>query len=388
MRRLVALALLATSCQRCGAETKAKDAGGPEEHALALPSALPLPAFAPLEQPRGYGLPSGCRFEGAVHEATLGAGKTRFIASRSLPGALALARGTGEAVEQAAFLDFQAKKSEAAPWATLDAPPLFERASRGWLAAWMDRTATGSRRALLWRGGPRAERLAEGDELELSDMSCSGDDCVVLSRLVRGSAAPGASWLAGKADLPAHQWRRVDLDLGGDEPWLPLGILDMTRAALSSGKHAALFEIAGDRAEKKQVLDVSHGAYDATVTPAAVVIAPGDSPERPCGAEEFPVLVLTAGGERHVVRTPAPPESVVARPLAKGALVAWVAPVSCQHLERRVVYLTRLDEKGAPASSPMAVADATGFAMSTRGDELALWLLSGQKLALLRARCP
>ena len=87
------------------------------------------------------------------------------------------------------------------------------------------------------------------------------------------------------------------------------------------------------------------------------------------------------------MRTPAPPESVIARPLGQGALLAWIAPVSCSLLTRRVVYLVLLAPGGAPRSSPMAVSDAIGFSLSTAGQRLNLWLFDGQRLSLIDATC-
>lgn len=394
MRRLwlwALAALVLPGCQRCSSRTAARDAGE-APLAVGTPARAAAPAMRPLDTPQGFGLPGGCSFEGKVEKAKLPQGRTRFVAPRTTLDALALAHGESS-VTSAGFVDLATRSVSDAPWAELEVPPLMDRARAGWLAAWLDSTAHGTRRALLWRGGASAEVLAEGDQLELSDVACAGDDCALLSSLVRSAAAPGASWLAGKAGAPASSWKRTDLDLGGDEPWLPLAIAGLAEggagwAALSSGKHVALFAVSAERAEKKQVLDAPHGAYDATLGPEPLVIVPGDRIDRPCGAEEFPLVVLGPGGQRHELRTPAPPESVIARPLAHGALLAWVAPVSCQLQDRRVVYLTRLEPSGAPAASPMAVADATGFALATRGDELSLWLISGQELSWVRARCP
>ena len=392
MTRVLLFCLLVTGCERCTSRGPSADAGdaGSAPFEVGTPAKIAPPALAPIDGYQGYGLPSGCRFEGPVQKATLPEGRTRFVAPRERLGALALAHAA--AAISAGFFDAASRTVNEAPWAELDAPPLFEHAESRWLGAWIGATASGTRRALLWRGGKLAEPLAEGDQLELSDFACAGDDCAVLSHLVRGAAAPGASWLAGKAGQPAAEWRRVDLDLGGDEPWLPLAIASIEPggsgwAALSSGKHVALFRVDGARAEKKHSFDAPHGAYDATVAPEPVAVAPGAAPDRPCGAEPFPVVLMTAQGKRHVLDTAAPPESVIARPLAKGALVGWVARVACQHLDRRVIQLTRLDASGAPASSTMGVADATGFALSTRGSELALWLVNGRELALIRGRC-
>lgn len=391
MRWHWALALLASAspgCQRCASKAAPTDAGHtPASFDVGMPAKVPYPSLAPLPSPQGYGLPAGCRFEGDVKRATLPNPGARFVAPRSALESLALSHD-----DRAGFVEFATATVGEAPWGQLDAPPLMDRSSRGWVLAWVDSTAAGLRRALLWRGGGRAESLAEGDELELADLACEGDTCVVLSSLVRGAAAPGGSWHVGKAEAGASTWKRIDLELGGDEAWRPLAIAGVRPdgtglGALASDRHVALFAVGPDRAEKQHVFDSPHGAYDATLAVDPIIVVPGERTDRPCGSEEFPIFVLSADGRRHELRTPAPPESVIVRPLSKGAIVAWVAPVSCQHLDRRVVYATLLGPSGVPVSSPMAVADATGFALATRGDDLSLWLISGQSLSWVRARC-
>lgn len=393
-------ALLLAGCQRCQSTDShgdAADARATDRLGVGTPEKLELPVWSSVDSHRGYGLPSGCRFDGAVKRAPMPTGTTRFIAARSALTSLALARAAEGAarphpVSAAALIDFSNGTLLEAPWAELESPPLLERTNAGWLGAWTSRSVTGTTRALLWRGGSSAELLAEGDQLELTDAACVGETCVVLGSLVRAAAAPGASWLSGKATAPASSFRRVDLDLGGDEPWLPLAIAASDAAgdgwaALVSNQHVGLFRVRGASAERQPLIDAPHGAYDATVAGEPLVVLPGDRIDRPCGAEEFPLVVVNASGKRHELRTPAPPESVILRPLGSGALLGWVAPVSCQFIERRVVYLTLLGADGTPLSSPMAVADATGFSLSTSGARASIWLATSKELSWLRATC-
>jgi hypothetical protein len=126
-----------------------------------------------------------------------------------------------------------------------------------------------------------------------------------------------------------------------------------------------------------------HGVYDGA---GDYVVVPGAPPDRPCGREEFPVVVH-AGAHRYTLTTPAPPESLVVRRLADKALVAWVAPVSCQLLERRVVYVTLLSQTESEPHSPLAIGDATGFALAADADRFSLWLANGREITWIRGRC-
>jgi hypothetical protein len=73
--------------------------------------------------------------------------------------------------------------------------------------------------------------------------------------------------------------------------------------------------------------------------------------------------------------------------LGKGAIVMWVAPVSCSRPDRTIVHAQLLDSEGQPQGAPMAVADASGFALASDGDRLSLWLRTEQGLRWIRGRC-
>jgi hypothetical protein len=52
-----------------------------------------------------------------------------------------------------------------------------------------------------------------------------------------------------------------------------------------------------------------------------------------------------------------------------------------------VVYVAVLGPGGAPLSSPMAIADATGFALASAGARASLWLLQDRELSYLDLTC-
>lgn len=391
MRVAAALATLAlaSSCSRSCAKEAASDAGPPARLELAFPAKLEAPALAALEGTRGYGLPSGCELSGPIRRAAL-PGRTRFVASRRELGALALAASradAGSAAERAGAFELATGKVTELPWAELDAPPLMDKAAGGWVAGWTLETGQDQSRALLWRGGAEAELLAEGYELSLADLACAGDRCAILSTLARNAPAPGATLMLGAATRPASSFTRHDLEPGGEPSWKPLALGDGGLVALSSSERVALYRIADDKPGQPSFVEAPHGAYEAVATPEPVVIAPGAPVDRPCGSEEFPIVIRGPGGKKFELRTPAPPESVIARSLDRGALLGWIAPVSCALLTRRVVYLTLLGPGGEPLSSPMAVSDAVGFSLSTAGQRMHLWLSDGERLSLIDASC-
>ena len=386
----LALAASCTACQRCSGKSATADAGAGESLGVAFAAELALPRFEALASTHDFGIPAGCRFDGPVRRAALPGGRLRFVAPRESLSSLAMAVGTTKDVERAGLIELETQRVEPVPWALLDAPPLLDKSSAGWFGAWSLPGEPGHARALGWRGGERAQVVLEGDQLEVADVACKDATCGVLGSLARAASAPGATLALGQPE--SGSWARVDLDAGGGEPWRPLALVRLepagtSWAALASDTHTALFSLRGARAEKAHVLDTPHRAYDAVMLDEPLVVAPGAEIDRPCGAEEFPIDLVTAQGARHTLRTPAPPESVVTRALSSGALVAWVAPVSCQHLDRRVVYLTLISKHGEPASSPMAVGDATGFALAAAGEHASLWLYGERGLSWIRLSC-
>jgi hypothetical protein len=377
---LVSAFLFAPACSRCSGSSPAekKDAG-PTSFEVSSPPKITAPDWNALASYAGVGLPTGCRFDQPLQRATLPEGKVRFATGRRSLSSLVIAVGKDEHVEHAGFVSLTTRAIEPAPWGNLVAPPLFEKSKSGWFSAWID--AGDPARLLAFTGGERANVLAEGDGLALADVACDGDRCVALSSLARTTRTGGAT-------LSTTDGKRYEIDAERDPPIEPVSILSFAgsdmRVLMKSSAVFSIWQSGADGSFAERATTQSpHGVYDGAGDYVAVPDAP---PDRPCGRDEFPIIVH-AGTRRFTLKTPAPPESLVLRSLADKVLVAWVAPVSCQLLERRVVYVTLLGKDDTEAATPMAIADATGFALAADGDRFSLWLVNGREITWIKGRC-
>lgn len=371
--------VLLPACSRCGSSPPAAKDSGPTSFEVASPPKITAPDWKALPSTQGLGLPTGCRFEPPVQRATLPEGKLRFATGRHSLSSLVLALGKDDHVDQAGFVSLATRAVEPAPWGDLVAPPFFEKTKSGWFSAWID--TSDPARLLAFTGGDRANVLAEGDALGLADVACDGDRCVALTSLARTTRTGGAT-------LSTTDGKRWEIDAERDPPIEPVSILAFsgsdTSVLMKSSAGFSIWNAGADGSFTERATTPSpHGVYDGA---ASWVAVPGAPPDRPCGREEFPVIVHT-GTRQFTLTTPAPPESLVLRALADKVLVAWVAPVSCQHLERRVVYVTLLGKDDKEPASPMAIADATGFALAADGERFSLWLANGREITWIRGRC-
>jgi len=390
---VLALAVLA-GCRSCRQDEHAADAAAPDAGSERPKAAAPL-AFEILSSPQGFGLPAGCHLEGPVKRAALPAGKVRFSAVRGALDdlALAVAERDGGAVSASAWLALDQHRAEPLWWTALDEPPALAKGDGGLVVA-RDRPASGSfRSVMVSRALEVEEKLADGDQLWVSDAACDGASCAVLTGLARKTVGPGATLFVGRAGEPASKWKRIDIEADPKAPWKPHSIVSIDGrtgvvwVALGLKKKIALYEVDGRRAELRGTVDTPHGSYDVVMASTPLVIAPGAPPDQPCARDEFPISVTPLGGEPVTLVTQAAPESVITRPLAGGAILLWVAPVSCRMTSRVVVHGALLAKDGKSAGSPMSIADATGFALATRGDALSMWLETQHKLSWLKARC-
>jgi hypothetical protein len=135
------------------------------------------------------------------------------------------------------------------------------------------------------------------------------------------------------------------------------------------------------------LLPTPHGALDAIALKRPVALAHGAALVGDC-AKPRPLLAIQREGLPGVeIPVDAPPLSLFARPLARGAFVVWLVPTHCGDRQRRIAYAALLDEDGGLRSGPMAVAEATGVAVATRGDQVDLWLRREGRAVWLRLRC-
>jgi hypothetical protein len=392
-RRYFSAAALALALGGCKARTKpavATDAA-PAPGPARSPRLAGAPRVVLEQSARGFGLPSACRLELPIRHAELARGRVRFASTRTSLDelALAVAGETGGGVEEGGIFAFGTQKTRAVVWSELDRPPAFDSGKAGWHAAWAADAEDGERIARIWQEGHGELELGRGDQLELVDLRCQGDRCAALTTLVRRVAAPGATLFVSNPD--GKSFTRTDIEPDPAVPWRPHSISDFdgTQAtlALASPAVLALFRAGNGAAEKRHELPAPHGVFDVLPGEKPVVIAPGASTEGPCTEDAFPLFALTAGGEKRPIPAQAAPESLIARPLSDGAIVVWIAPVSCRMKTRTVVHAVVLTGDGTATSAPMSVADASGFAVATRGDKLSLWLYTERGISLLSATC-
>lgn len=340
---------------------------------------MTAPEWKALASYEGVGLPTGCRFDQPLQKATLPEGKLRFATGRRSLSSLVMAVGKDDHVEHAGFLSLTTGAVEPVPWGDLSAPPLFEKTKSGWFSAWI--AGSDPARLLGFKAGDRADALAEGDDLALADVACDGDRCVALTNLARTTRTGGAT-------LSTTDGKHWEIDVAREPPLEPVSILSFsgteTSVLMKSSTSFSIWHAGADGSfTERSSTPSAHGVYDGA---GSYVVAPGEAPDRPCGRDEFPVVVHAA--ERKLtLETPAPPESLVVRSLADKVLVAWVAPVSCQLLERRVVYVTLLGKDDKEPASPMAIMDATGFALAADGERFSLWLVNGREITWIKGRC-
>ncbi len=402
-----ALALLAATClagcRGCGAHV-----GGGAPSASSRPPPAPLPTLAIGSTPAitaptfpkharapGVALPAGCSVDLPVRFAPLpAAATTRFIGARAALDALVMAEsGEAGAITARGAVDLATGKVDArVPWTDPGAPPLFDRASSGWVAALSQPGAL--ERAVLWRQGATPGELARGDQLRVADLACSGARCAVLTSLARASVLPGATLVIGDVATDPARWKHVDIEAGSDAAWGPLALPAFDQpegtawVALATNTQVALWRVEGGHASRRRTDVTPHGAYDAVATRTEpIVIAPGAPRDTPCSGKGFPLVFVGAGSKPHELSLVAPPTGLIARPLARGALVAWIGPPNCRVPEPTVVHAVILDDDGTPLSPPMAVTPGAGFALATSGDRLSLWIRTDDGLVWLQGRC-
>ena len=399
MRR--AAAWLALSLAACVGGCRARRAPSGEHAAPAPPApavddGARLPAPWRLERLAGAGdfaLPPGCALVPPVARAALPTDGLRFVAAAGAPAELLVARD-GEPPEHGLVTLALASPapSRRAPW-----PAVAYAAAAGRWRALSDAPADPpNHRLTLWREEGDVSTLGEGDHATAVDLRCTATRCAALATRIGQVARPGATLFAGSAAAPPSTWQRVDLDgPAGASDTHPLAVaaLDDTTAdvALAAGDAVVWLRVSGTHVEPVASLPVHAGVLDVTRLGGSglALVASHEAPvdAQGCAKGGAAILLERPGMPPERVPTSAPPSSAFARPLASGALLAWIAPVDCRHHDRPIVHALRLDERGVPATSDVAVGDASGFTIETRGDDVELALRTPSGVAWVRARC-
>lgn len=301
---------------------------------------------------------------------------------------MAIDADANDSVERAGVLDGDGRPSATFPWTSLSAPPAMVRLPAGFAAVRTADGENGLRTEEIWLPPGRLQRLVEGDRLEVVDAACAASQCAVLSSFAARSAGPGATVMVGNATEAS--WKRIDLP-GGDDDWAPFSIAHIDDAsvtvALSAHDKIAVWRVANGRPANVATIDTPLGAYDVVLGQSPIVIAPGESIDEECSKDGFTVKLLGPNGKAVAIDGHVPPETVVVRRLEGGFIVGWLSPTRCRMRSRQTARAFLLGHDGAPKSSTMAITEADGFAISTHGAELDLWLARQGELVWAKGTC-
>lgn len=401
--------LTLAGCRACGRPTEGAGAAPATSAAVARREAAPtpaLPTFAPIRGSSGFALPGGCVERAPALRAPVAEG-SHLDADAATLGAVALSSPSGEDDGAAAvfMLDGAAARVAAALPRRRDEEPLrLARGPDGWLAALAEGGA-GETAVLLWRGlaatplGP-PDRVGQGDGFVPSDLACGPSRCVLLTPRPSRVAGPGAEIWVGAPGDPVARWRRWSVE-AGDKDARPRAVVSVDPTAvvvLREEDDAVAFAIDETGPRESSRVAVDGEILGAALAPDLVVLS-GAAPAagEPDCLPDVPVRVARAGAAPIRLRAAATPLATAVRALERGALALWLSPLGCA-AERRVLWGI---VAGAPAASPaadagngqpseagpMAVGDASAFAVASRGAEVDLWTLHGTSLTWLRMRC-
>ena len=382
----------------------------------------PLPAKTPpvspwtlgtVRGPQGVAATQGCRQRAPVLRAKVPR-ETHFLADGRAPGVVVVAdtRLDPPEVLRSGELTLTAQATPPpsgwagtgtpggwVPWPHARSAPRLARTGDRWIAAWETPSAEGPSEVFLHRGRA-AESLGVGDAFVAADLACAGPKCALLtSRIGRVAPAGALVWrfdpTAGSPSTPPP----VEIEPGGDSTARPFGLasIDGPRgplAVLFDGKEAVFWTTEGDGAPAVLArLPAENGLLDALwLGDKPLLLAHGNVvDEQGCAREGADAAGAKLRIAREAtppvdVRTPGAPTLLTLRPLTTGALATWVSPLGCA-AERHVVFGLLLDEKGAPAGSPMPIADGETFTLSSTANDVDLLIRQADEVSWVRLTC-
>lgn len=393
---ILALGALPAACNlfRKARDTAATGASSSAPEIMLAPAGMSPPdalAWKPLDDSSFIGLPQGCVLRKGARHAALPAGSVRFV-SPALGSELVLAVDVdgNDTVERAGVFGATGVVGDAFPWTTLSAPPVIARSSSGFLAFRAADSGDGKRSVLLWAPPGRLQTLLDGDRLDVVDASCDGSTCAVLTSLASESAGPGATLVVGDPAAPASKWKRTDFG-GEEQAWTPFSIVRFRGGVVSvalSGKTAiGIWDVKAGAASRSATIETPLGAYDVLAAEVPVAVSPGERVDGECAKDGFPMKLVRADGQSSEIDGHVPPEAVVAREIDGGFVVGWLSPTRCKLRSRQMVRAFLVGPDGSPRSSTMAVAEANGFALSTHGADIDLWLARQSDLVWVKGSC-
>jgi hypothetical protein len=359
----------------------------PAEVVVEPPPRAEAPAALAVEPEVGLrvGLPQGCKLDGGLQGAKVGE-DALFFAPDEPRDELALVQPDAARV---GVVSLGGGPSRALGSLPPGHPSFFAATGGGWLQLWAPPERPGE--GWLLRDEGPGELALRGEGLEVTDLRCRGGNCAALSTRAMRVAAAGATVLLGSGEARGAGWRRADYVPVGAEPERPFVVASVGEGTATvttvSAPGVRFLEARGEEVTPGVLLPAPHGALDAIVLRRPVVLAHGAQLVGDC-ARPRPLLAIQREGLPAVeIPVDAPPLSLFVRPITGGAFAVWLVPTHCGDRQRRIAYAALLDEDGGLRAGPMAVVEATGVALATRGERVDLWLRRQGRVVWLKGRC-
>ncbi len=397
--------MVGAGCSSCGKDSSREtgQAGPPAASFEIAPGSLEVPWSWKPTDAREVAVPAGCVLSGPPHRHLRDTRNLFFFASAGDPGTLAVAHGDptpGHVTDSRGLVSLSTDAPGAVrdvPWLHLLDPPVMASSAKGWIALLSEHDVMGSsNRVWLWREGGHLDLLAEGDRLAPIDARCDVSGCVVLTTRAGQVATRGVTAWVGDPGAPIAGWTRLEIPAEQvKEGAVALGVVQWdvpSRSVLvvfEDPEHVTFVRATGATVKQEGKIGRGHLVLDflAMRDGPMVVMTRGEPDANGCVAAGAKVEIATPGRPPHTLPAPVPPSSGYVRELSKGAFVTWAAPLHCRIPDRKVVYGVLLRSDGAPASSTMALGNADGHAVTTRGDEVHIWLSDPQGVTWIRAKC-
>lgn len=389
-------------CSSCGKEGGRNQPGTASSFEIAPGRLEPAWPWKTVDA-RDLAMPAECRLLSAPLRHARKTQSLLFVAAAGDIGTLAVATGEHDpdsvtSTRGLVTLGIEAPgKVRDIPWLRFESPPVMASSSKGWLALLAEQDAFGPKtKAWLWREGGKLDVLAEGDQLSVVDARCDGSQCLVLTTRAADVATRGASLWMGDAGAPSEAFVRLDVNAEQvGEGAVPSGIVRWDGATKSAvvlfdgPKHVQIVRVDakgvhdGGKVERGAVVIDAASTRDTNV----VVMTRGEPDVDGCVAGGGQVEIAVPGHPSTLLPSTVPPASGYARSVGDGAFVTWIVPLNCKAPGRKVVYGLVLGADGQPVSTAMAMGNADGHAIATRGDEVHVWLRDPEGVTWLRAKC-
>jgi hypothetical protein len=415
-------ALLLGGCRGCGG-SGTPDAGAAASAASFSPSAWPaspdpppVPSYAIVVRERsGIALPAPCRYRAEPVRARIDR-STVLAADPKVLGVVVMAEGSEAEPEAGAparptrvgLVSWPSDGGTAptagsarllalpAPGELLSSALAREPESGEWLMAYGPKASSPRSEVLLWRGG-RAELVGAGNGFEVVDLACAAGYCALLTTHLGGVGALDAELRIGRPGTPVASWRLVSIEpeLGTEPVPFRIAALDPSTA----GRPPQVRVVLDDRGELRFVevgvdlepkplgeLPAPHGALDASGLPAPAALTLRGAADERCQGAAGGVAFQELGSAGLELPSALVPLGGALRGIDGGTFVLFEAPLSC-HGGGSMLYAAIVPTGATTAQTPVAVAQADAYALSSSGSDVDLWVRQQDEVTWVRARC-